>query len=147
MLKTAHKILSSNHLCVLSTCGDRRPNSSLMQYVCNGDYTEVYLMTMKGSTKHQNIMSHPQVSLLVDTRTDADEKEKLKALTVYGHAIVEEGGDRAKALREALVRRNPDLSVFSTKPDACVITIIIEDLLLLDGLVESSFITLEPPGV
>lgn len=147
MLKTAHKILSSNHLCVLSTCGDRRPNSSLMQYACNEDYTEIYLMTMKGSTKHQNILSHPQVSLLVDTRTDSDDNGKLKALTVYGHAVVEEPGESAKALRDALVGRNPDLTVFATNPDACVIRIIIEDFLLLDGLVESSFITLEPPGV
>lgn len=146
MLKTAHKILSANHLCVLSTCGESRPNSSLMQYSCNADYTEIFLMTMKGSTKLQNILIHPQVSLLVDTRTDTKEKGSLKALTVYGHAMVVEEV-QARVLRDELVKRNPDLSVFASKPDSCVLKVIVEDLLLLDGLVESSFITLDPPGV
>ena len=87
MISIAKNMISDNNLCVLSTCGDGQPNSSLMQYICDDSCTKLFMLTLKGSQKQQNIEKNPRVSLLIDTRADpARHQEPIKSLTVYGQA-------------------------------------------------------------
>jgi len=137
-LNTAQVMLMDNNLCVLATCIENKPNSSLMQYTSNEDASEMYMLTLKGSSKYRNILSNPEVSLLVDTRNNPD----IRALTIYGKALVIEDAAPRQVLITQLVEKNPDLAVFAGNPEVCLIAVKIESFLLLDGLVESSFFTL-----
>jgi len=137
-LNTAQVMLMDNNLCVLATCKENKPNSSLMQYTSNEDVSEMYMLTLKGSSKYRNILSNPEVSLLVDTRNNSN----IRALTIYGKALVIEDAAPRQALITQLVEKNPDLAVFAGNPEVCLIAVKIESFLLLDGLVESSFFTL-----
>lgn len=138
-MNNAQIMLLDNNLSVLATCSDNKPNSSLMQYTCNKDATEMFMLTLKGSTKHQNIMSNPEVSLLVDTRNNSN---GIRALTIYGKASLTEDAVLRQVMTTQLVEKNPDLSVFAINPEVCLISVRIESFLLLDGLVESSYFTL-----
>lgn len=138
-MNTAQAMLMDNNLCVLATCSENKPNSSLMQYTCNNDASEMYMLTLKGSSKYRNIVSNPEVSLLVDTRNNAN---GIRALTIYGKASIIEDASPRQVLITQLVEKNPDLTVFAGNPDVCLISVKIESFLLLDGLVESTYFSL-----
>lgn len=132
-------MLMDNNLCVLATCSENKPNSSLMQYTCNMDASEVYMLTLRGSSKYRNIANNSEVSLLVDTRNDS---KGVRALTIYGKASLPEDAISRQVLMTQLVEKNPDLTVFAGNPDVSLIVVKIESFLLLDGLIESSYYTL-----
>lgn len=133
-------MIKDNKLCVLSTCLDNLPNSSLMLYVSNEAGTEIYMLTMKGSTKYNNIMNNPHVSLLVDTRTKPGaESSEINALTAYGKACILTDKDAEMGIKETLVKINPGLAVIAESPDSCVVKVEIESFLMLEGVNESRF--------
>lgn len=133
-------MIVGNSFCVLSTCRDNLPNSSLMQYVCNESGTEIYMLALKTSSKCVNILTNPNVSLLVDTRSEpAAGADGIKALTVYGLAEIIGDDAAAQKLEERLVAMNPGLAVISESPGACVIKIRVESCLMLEGVADSRF--------
>lgn len=89
MMKIASKLLKENNLCVLATCSDQLPNSSLMQYVYDEINMSIFMLTLSGSVKYNNITANSQVSLLIDTRSDVKAVGlPVMALTVYGKAKI-----------------------------------------------------------
>jgi general stress protein 26 len=143
-LKNAKEMIKENSFCVLSTCRDNLPNSSLMQYVRNEAGTEIYMLALKASSKCVNILNNPNVSLLVDTRSEsAAGGDGIKALTAYGLAEIIGDEAAAQKLKERLVEINPGLAVISESPDACVIKVKIESFLMLEGVAQSRFSKIE----
>lgn len=133
-------MIKENNFCVLSTSRDNRPNSSLMQYVSSETGAEIYMLTMKDSTKYGNILNNPHVSLLVDTRAEVPgENRDIKALTAYGQAGIVTDKYEEKMLKERLVKLNPGLSVISESPESCVVRVEVESFLLLEGVNESIY--------
>lgn len=133
-------MITENSFCVLSTCRDNLPNSSLMQYICNESGTEIYMLALKASSKCVNIRTNPNVSLLVDTRSGSlAGGNGIKALTAYGLAEIVEDEEAMQKLKERLVAINPGLAAISASPDACVIKVKIESCLMLEGVAESRF--------
>lgn len=139
-MENALKMIKENNFCVLSTSRDNRPNSSLMQYVSSETGAEIYMLTMKDSTKYGNILNNPHVSLLVDTRAEVPgENRDIKALTAYGQAGIVTDKYEEKMLKERLVKLNPGLSVISESPESCVVRVEVESFLLLEGVNESIY--------
>ena len=133
-------MIRENSFCVLSTCMDNRPNSSLMQYVCSESGTEICMLTMKGSKKHINILDNPHVSLLVDTRCkSAAEADGIDALTLYGDAGIVEDEAEAKLLKDRLVAVNPGLAVIAKSEESCVIKVEVDSFLMLEGVADSRY--------
>lgn len=132
------KIIEENKVCVLATASDGNPHCSLMSYAAGDDGRELYMATLKDTKKYRNLMANPSVSLLIDTR---DAGGKTRALTVTG-VFQNSGNERREALiREALLRRHPDLKDFFNDPDACVLVIRATALQLLDGVTDAYFET------
>ena len=78
---------------------------------------------------------NPQVSLLIDTRSDAKAKERpVMALTVYGKAAVVADPQERQALIDRLVARNGDLAVLAGDARCLVVRVKMERMLLLDGV-------------
>ncbi len=140
MITTAKKMISDNNLCVLSTCGAGQPNSSLMQYISDDSCTKLFMLTLKGSQKQQNIEKNPRVSLLIDTRTDAmQNNEPIKSLTVYGRAEFIQDGPRKNELISELVQKYKNLQALAGDSNCLVIQVSAEKLLLLDGVDNSTY--------
>lgn len=137
MINTAKNMISENNLCVLSTCSNDLPNASLMQYICDESYTKIYMITLKGSTKYQNIEINPRVSLLIDTRDSiSSETEPIKSLTVYGKAEVIENSQSYKNILNRIVKKHKNLIQLSENINCIVIEVSAEKFLLLDGVDE-----------
>jgi len=133
-------MIRENNFCVLSTCRDDLPNSSLMKYICNEMVNEIYMLAIKGSNKYFNIVSNPHVSFLVDTRSESQENaELIQALTVYGDANIIEDEVMSKLLKERLVAANPNLAVLADNQESCVIKVKINSVLMLNSISESRF--------
>jgi nitroimidazol reductase NimA-like FMN-containing flavoprotein (pyridoxamine 5'-phosphate oxidase superfamily) len=143
MLTIAQKMLKENDLCVLATCADNLPNSSLMQYIYDGNCMSVFMLTLKGSSKQINIAANPQVSILIDTRIDSKQSGlPIKALTVYGKAEFVQEPQRRQALVDQMVDRFSSLAELASDKRCLVIQMRIEKMLLLDGVNDKSTILL-----
>ena len=59
-------LLNSSRFIHLATCLDNKPHVSLMNYVCSsGDDNVVIVSTPRKTTKFENMLSNPNVSLLI----------------------------------------------------------------------------------
>lgn len=140
MIDIAKNMISENSLCVLSTCSNDLPNTSLMKYICDESCTKLYMITLKGSIKYQNIAANPNVSLLIDTRDQISNlSEPIKSLTVYGKARVVENFQSHQELLSRIVSRHKNLIPISENSNCAVIEFIAEKFLLLDGVDESIY--------
>jgi len=132
------KIITENKVCALATVSDGVPHCSLMSYTTNDDCREFYMATLEDTKKYRNLVANPRVSLLIDTR-DSEAKGRTRALTVTG--IFRNAGNEAKAaeIREALIRKHPELKEFFNNAAAKVIIVKATALQLLDGVTDAYF--------
>jgi nitroimidazol reductase NimA-like FMN-containing flavoprotein (pyridoxamine 5'-phosphate oxidase superfamily) len=136
-------MLGSQHFCVLATSAGDRPHCSLMAYALEAETLEIIMVTHKASRKYFNLMANPNVSLLVDNRSEARDGVATWALTVYGQGREVREPAACARLKTALLTSRPELAVFFEKPEAGLIAIRMRTLLLLDGLTEAQLIELE----
>lgn len=135
MLTIAQKMLMDNNLCVLATCSDNFPNSSLMHYIYDDIGKNIYMLSQRGSVKYNNIKANPQVSLLIDTRTDLPQPGlPIKALTVYGKAGFVQDQPKHQALVDQLIAKYASLAKLAGDSKCAVIQVQMEEMLLLDGI-------------
>ncbi len=135
MMTIARKILRENNLCVLATCNDNLPNCSLMQYLYDDSSMSIYMLTLSESVKYKNILANPQVSLLIDTRTDVKSMElPVMALTLYGKATTVSDPQMQQSFIDQMVNKYSNLAVLAGDNRCLVIQIHIENMLLLDGV-------------
>jgi nitroimidazol reductase NimA-like FMN-containing flavoprotein (pyridoxamine 5'-phosphate oxidase superfamily) len=140
-------VIKTGHLCVLSTISGDRPYSSLMRYTVNDRCTEIYLVTHKNTTKYQNILKNPRVSLLMDTRTEAAISD-IQALSIEGVAFTVADADKQATDRALIVdrfiHRHPDVAEFVRQPDAAVICVEVHEFQLLNGIRDAHRVKVTP---
>ncbi len=143
MRSDIQQMIADNRVCVLATVSGGSPHCSLMSYAASDDCREIYMATFKNTRKYQNLVSNPSVSLLIDTR-DAAAKgaaSHTRALTVTGVLDESVTPNRKKAIREALIKKHPDLEAFFSDPDTRIVVVRIQSLQLLDGVTDAYFET------
>lgn len=140
MLNRMRTLVCSNNFCVLATALDNKPHCSLMAYVADEDCREIYMVTRKYSQKYRNLKANRSVSLLIDTRGEGT-RDSTQALTISGTfaPIADRIGRQTAAAR--LVDAHPHLKTLLSEPDAEIVRIKVESLLLLDGIDEAHFET------
>ena len=131
-------MIAENNFCVLATCSNHLPNSSLMQYICNESCTQLFMLTLKGSVKQLNIAANPNVSLLIDNRA-ARSNAHIQALTVYGTAEFIQEAEKIKEIVQLLVEQNGELGKIAADSQLMVIRVRAEKFLLLDGVNDKSY--------
>jgi nitroimidazol reductase NimA-like FMN-containing flavoprotein (pyridoxamine 5'-phosphate oxidase superfamily) len=140
MIEKMQSLLKDNSMCVLASSSDDRPHCSLMAYVADEEATTLFMVTLKTSRKYRNLTLNPHVSLLVDTRADArGDSGSILALTVSGASSVLKGGADKDLVLRRIVQAHPHLKDLAFDPDAEVISIKIESLLLLEGASTAHF--------
>lgn len=135
MLTIEQKMIEENNLCVLATCSNNLPNSSLMHYIYDDNDKNIFMLALRGSVKHKNIEANPHVSLLIDTRTNVQmRKVQVMALTIYGKAGFVEDPQKQQAIVDQLVAKHKSLANLASDSQCLVIQVHMEKMMLLDGV-------------
>lgn len=140
MLTEMKALAIKKDICVLATVTGQKPYCSLMAYITNERCEEIYMVTHKNSTKYQNMLQNPAVSLLIDTR-ESSPRSQAKALTVEGVFCKIENAVKQKQVAAKLLKMHPHLDAFMQHPEADVFCVKISSFLLLDGLQQAHFET------
>lgn len=117
------QLLEAQRLAVLSTHGAAGPHASLVAFAASQDLRRLYFATARTTLKFANIRVHPEVALLIDSRThrEADFHEAA-AVTVTGIARELEGSERDRALPRYL-KRHPHLEGFVRAPSCALLAV------------------------
>ena len=134
-------LICRNNHCVLATAVGNRPHCSLMSYTADQQGRELYMITMRNTQKFENLLLNPQVSVLIDTREQdiGSRRGRAKAVTVSGvfQAITDQG--KKDAVRAQLAAAHPHLQELAARAEAEPFSIIVESVLLLEGVTEAYF--------
>ena len=140
MLAEMKDLAKQKDTCVLATVAGQKPYCSLMAYVTDETCEEIYMVTHTNSTKYQNMLKNPAVSLLIDSR-EISPRSRAKALTVEGVFSKIENTQKRSQVAAKLLRAHPHLHAFMRHPEADVFCVKIRSFLLLDGLQQAHFKT------
>ena len=145
MLERIKSLVKEKDICVLATVSGDKPHCSLMAYVTDDDCREIYMVTHRESRKYENLMKNRSVSLLIDTREEhaGSRLPEAKALTVSGTFMKIDDKDKKIQVRSKLVERHPHVKEFLDHPDAEIFCIRVESFLLLNGLTDAHYETVQ----
>jgi len=136
------QLVREKNICVLATVAGDKPYCSLMAYAASETCTEIYLSTLRSTTKFRNLMQNPAVCLLIDTREVAP-RSQARALTVEGICRSIDEATARKVARERLLASHPHLEKFLAHPDNEILRVEISNFLLLKGLSEAHHVNIE----
>lgn len=113
VLERLQKISQKEPHAVLATESDGMPYASLVAYALTPDRKGLLFATPKHTRKHQNMKKNPNVSLLIDTRSNTKRDYlSAEAVTIMGKAQTVRRGKRWTQLSEMLIKRHPELAGF-----------------------------------
>lgn len=145
MLETIRTLVREKDICVLATCKDGLPHTSLMAYAVDEAASTFLLLSRMNTRKMRNLQANPEVSLLIDTREEhlPELRHKAMALTVAGVYTPPSHREELLHLKEIFVERHPHMADFATGGDSTVLMIRARSFLLLTGVEEQHFIDLK----
>jgi len=119
---------------VLGTQGAERVTLNLMAVAIAEDLRSLVLATERATLKYANLKRSPQVSLLIDNRSNQRiDTQAALALTLDGLAEETTGPDREK-LVACLLARHPQLQSFVDSPTCAVFRVKLQRYELVRGL-------------
>jgi general stress protein 26 len=140
MIEKMKALLKENSMCVLASSSGDRPHCSLMAYVTDEEAKTLFMVSLMTSRKSRNLSVNPYISLLVDNRTEAGgDIGSILALTVSGVCSVVADGEEKDLIQNRIVQAHPRLHGLAYHPDAEVIAIKVQSLLLLEGPTTAHF--------
>ena len=142
ILEKMTALVSKKNVCVLATVSDNKPYCSLMAYITDGSCKEIYMVTHKNTTKFNNLQKNPSVSLLIDSR-ETQPRSNAQALTIDGVFIPLIDDNKRQNIRDRMLESFPHMKNFLHHPESEIIRVKINSFLLLDGLIESHFVSLK----
>jgi nitroimidazol reductase NimA-like FMN-containing flavoprotein (pyridoxamine 5'-phosphate oxidase superfamily) len=137
-----NKFISGKNICVLATIEGDRPYCSLMNYFADESGSKFYMATLRNTRKFQNLLANPLVSLLIDSRENA-EFSSAQALTVEGIYEPISDQEKIKWAKSRLCAKNPSLEEFCNLPDTEVLCIRARSFLFLNGLLDSHYLVID----
>ena len=125
------ELLESQRLAVLSTQGKEQPYSNLVAFAVTPDLRYLIFATSRATRKYANLLKHPQVSILIDNRTNetADFAEAV-AVTALARASEVQGEERSHHL-EIYLNRHPYLEGFVTSPNCALFSVKVERYIMV----------------
>ena len=142
MLEKMKNLVRRKNICVLSTVSGNKPYCSLMAYITDATCKEIYMVTHKNTTKFNNLQNNPWVSLLIDSR-ETQPRSNAQALTIDGVFTPFLDKNKENRVRNNMIKSFPHMKDFIHHPKSEIIRIKINSFLLLDGLTESHFVSLQ----
>jgi len=107
---------------VLATDGGGQPYTSLVSFALSPDLKGLIFATPKATSKYENMINNPRVSVLIDNRMNAGNNLlRGEAITILGTAKTIRRGKRWQEVARILVEKNPALSDFINAPTTALI--------------------------
>ena len=145
MLEKMKALVKEKDICVLATVSSEKPYCSLMAYVSDDDCREIYMVTQRQSRKYENLTKNPYVSLLIDTREEhpGSPLSEAKALCLNGTFQKIDDEIKKTHVRAKLLERHPHIKELLDHPGAEILCIRLSSFLLLNGLMDAHYETIE----
>jgi nitroimidazol reductase NimA-like FMN-containing flavoprotein (pyridoxamine 5'-phosphate oxidase superfamily) len=131
-LKEAIKgILDLQKLSVLATQGEGRPYGSLVAFAATSDLKTLLFATKRATRKYSNILAHPDVAMVIDTRTNqiADFTDAV-AVTALGEVEEVTAQDRQKFL-DIYIEKHPYLQEFVESPTCALLKVMVRNYIMV----------------
>lgn len=114
--RSIRDVLRSQGVAVLSTRGEEFPHACLVAFAFSPELDLIVFATSRSSRKYDNIMQDQRASILVDTRTNAED-DFHKASVVSANGFIDElSGSNAGKLGKQFLDRHPYLEEFLEAP-------------------------------
>jgi nitroimidazol reductase NimA-like FMN-containing flavoprotein (pyridoxamine 5'-phosphate oxidase superfamily) len=124
-------LLHSQRLAVLSTQMSGRPYSNLVAFAATQDLRYILIATTRATRKFANIITEPQVSLLIDNRNNEEtDFGETSAVTVLGVAEEVLGPERERYL-QIYLKKHPYLMDFVSAPTCALIRVKVERFIMV----------------
>ena len=118
-------LFNKQQLAVLATRLSQGPGTytSLLGFAATEDLKHILFATTRGTRKHENMESCPDVSLLIDSRTHRQQDfQEAEAVTVLGRAVETSGGER-ESLQTVYLAAHPYMEDFVTAPNCALMRV------------------------
>jgi heme iron utilization protein len=124
------KLFSSQPLAALSTYGNSQPYCNLVAFTSSDDLKYLVFATSRETTKYMNIQGYPQVSMLIDNRSNqVSDFHDAQAVTVIGR-VKEATGQKREELLGMYFAKHPNLRDFALSPTSALIAVEVERYLI-----------------
>jgi general stress protein 26 len=113
-------LFDNQRLAVLATVSDGQPHCNIVAFVHSEDLRKLFFATMRDSRKYRSLVSHPEISMLVDSRGNVpSDLQQAVAVTIDGVArdLQEEKG----TFIGLYVSKHPSLIDFVSQPGCALI--------------------------
>jgi len=125
------ELCHSQLLAVLATVAGSAPYANLVAVAFALDLHHLFFATSRATRKWQNLSSNPQVSLLIDNRSNqVADFSKAAAATILGKAKEMIGMDREEG-EKLYVVKHPHLTDFLAAPGCALFKVTIEQIYLV----------------
>ena len=109
---------------VLATAHNDMPHASLVAYAFDNQEDVFIFLTPKGTSKYSNILLNPNVSLLIDRKTNTDKDYQYgEAYTFLGTASSLRKSRRRERLLTEFLYKHPKLKGFSREKSTAVLAV------------------------
>jgi len=130
-LSTLEELCRSQPLAALATDAVSHPYVSLVAVAVTDDLRHLYFATPRATRKWSNLARNPQVSLLLDNRSNqVSDFRRAAAATLLGTAQEIDGSAREEGMRIYL-SRHPHLADFVTSPSCALFRVQIDRIYLV----------------
>ncbi len=118
-------------LAVLATAAGSAPYANLVAVAFAIDLRHLFFATSRTTRKWHNLSSNPQISLLIDNRSNqVADFNKAAAATILGKAQELNEGNREEG-QKLYLAKHPHLSEFLAAPDCALFQVRIEQIYLV----------------
>jgi heme iron utilization protein len=128
---TLRGLLDSRYVGVLATCREDWPYANLVAFAVSDDLSEMIFTTPRQTRKYENLSANPNVSMLIDDRSnDIGDLKDAVAATAIGTAVEVDGSEKKQclALYEA---KHPHLHDFAHAATTAVFRITVEKYIMV----------------
>jgi heme iron utilization protein len=117
------ELFSDQLLAVLATQSDNGPYGSLVAFYAVDDLKRLLFATARGTRKYANLTGHPQVAMVIDTRSNREgDFRDAMAVTAVGR-VAEAFGSQKEEYEPLFLARHPSLVDFVHSPGSALIII------------------------
>jgi len=124
-------ILDLQQLSVLATQRDGRPYGSLVAFAATADLKTLLFATKRATRKYSNLLAHPDVAMVIDTRTNqAADFSDATAVTALGE-VEEVAADDRQEFLNIYIEKHPYLKEFVESPTCALLRVRVRNYIMV----------------
>jgi nitroimidazol reductase NimA-like FMN-containing flavoprotein (pyridoxamine 5'-phosphate oxidase superfamily) len=128
------RLFAEQRLATLATMSAEAPYCNLVAFTPSDDLQAIFFVTPRTSTKYVNITQNPNVSLLIDSRTQSGvDPQAGMAVTALG-SVVQNPGQDIETLKGIHAARHEHFKDFIYSPDCALLQVRVQRYILVNRL-------------